>query len=90
MALGDRTGPQLLGEMPATLVVRPPVPQLEILRRAALCITHGGMTSVNEGLAADVPLLLMPQGADQFLIARRIQQIGGGRLTQEPERRPIA
>jgi UDP:flavonoid glycosyltransferase YjiC (YdhE family) len=37
------------------------------------------MNSVNEGLAADVPLLLIPQGADQFLIARRIQQLGAGK-----------
>jgi MGT family glycosyltransferase len=80
MAIGDKTDPQLLGEIPANFIVRPSVPQLEILRRAALFITHGGMNSVNEGLAADTPLLLIPQGADQFLIARRIQQLGAGKM----------
>ena len=80
MAIGDKTDPQLLGEIPANFIVRPSVPQLEILRRAALFITHGGMNSVNEGLAADVPLLLIPQGADQFLIARRVQQVGAGKM----------
>jgi MGT family glycosyltransferase len=79
MAIGDRSDPQLLGEIPSNFIVRPTVPQLEILRRAALFITHGGMNSVNEGLAVDVPLLLVPQGADQFLIARRIQQLGAGK-----------
>ena len=79
LAIGDRTDPQLLGELPGNFIVRPTVPQLEILRRATLFITHGGMNSVNEGLAFDVPLLLIPQGADQFLIARRIQQLGAGK-----------
>jgi MGT family glycosyltransferase len=84
LAIGDKTDPQLLGEIPANFIVRPTVPQLEILRRAALFITHGGMNSVNEGLAADVPLLLIPQGADQFLIARRIQRIGAGTVLGNP------
>jgi UDP:flavonoid glycosyltransferase YjiC (YdhE family) len=52
--------------------------------RAALFITHGGMNSVNEGLAFDVPLLLIPQGADQFLIAWRIQQVGAGVSLRNP------
>jgi MGT family glycosyltransferase len=84
MAIGDRTAPLFLGEIPANFIVRPTVPQLEILRHAALFITHGGMNSVNEGLAADVPLLLIPQGADQFLIARRIQRIGAGITLRNP------
>lgn len=79
LAIGQQTDPQLLGEIPANFIVRPYVPQLEILRRATLFITHGGMNSVNEGLAADVPLLLIPQAADQFLIARRVQRLGAGK-----------
>jgi MGT family glycosyltransferase len=79
LAIGDKFDPHLLGEIPANFIVRPAVPQLEILRRAALFITHGGMNSVNEGLAADVPLLVIPQGADQFLIARRIQRLRAGK-----------
>jgi MGT family glycosyltransferase len=84
MAIGDKINQRLLGEIPGNFIVRPTVPQLEILRRAALFITHGGMNSVNEGLAADVPLLLIPQGADQFLIARRVQQLGAGVSLRNP------
>lgn len=83
LAIGEKTDPQLLGEIPANFIVRPTVPQLEILRRAALFITHGGMNSVNEGLAADVPLLMIPQGGDQFLIARRVQQLGAGKTLSQ-------
>jgi UDP:flavonoid glycosyltransferase YjiC (YdhE family) len=55
MAIGDKTDQLLLGKIPGNFIVRTAVPQVEILRRAALLITHGGMNSVNEGLAADGP-----------------------------------
>jgi UDP:flavonoid glycosyltransferase YjiC (YdhE family) len=32
-----------------------------------------------------VPLLLIPQGADQFLIARRIQQLGAGKTLRREQ-----
>jgi MGT family glycosyltransferase len=79
LAIGGETDPNLLGEAPANFIVKPTVPQLEILRRASLFITHGGMNSVSEGLVAGVPLLLVPQAADQFLIARRVGRLGAGR-----------
>jgi UDP:flavonoid glycosyltransferase YjiC (YdhE family) len=40
------------------------------------------MNSVDEGLTAGVPLLLIPQAADQFLIARRLQQLGADKTLQ--------
>lgn len=82
LAIGSKADLSLLGTIPANFIVRPYVPQLHILQRAALFITHGGMNSVSEGLAADVPLLLIPQAADQFLIARRIQRLGAGKTLQ--------
>ena len=57
----------------------PYVPQLEVLSRAALFITHGGMNSTAEGICNEVPLLVAPQGADQFVVARRIEETGVGR-----------
>jgi len=82
LAIGSKTDPQLLGALPANFLVRPSVPQLQVLQRAALFITHGGMNSVSEGLIAEVPMLLIPQAADQFLIAQRIQQLGAGKTLQ--------
>lgn len=53
-------------------------PQLEILPKADLFITHGGMNSTHEGLYFEVPLLVVPQGGDQFLVAQKVveKQLG--------------
>lgn len=54
-------------------------PQLEILKRAALFITHGGANSVMEGLRAGVPLLISPLCNDQYHQAHFIEKSGVGR-----------
>ncbi|AWI59415.1 hypothetical protein AB395_00003788 [Sinorhizobium fredii CCBAU 45436] len=41
-------------------------------------MTHGGMNSVNEAMWAGVPTLVVPQGADQPLVARRVVELGAG------------
>jgi MGT family glycosyltransferase len=80
LALGHKTPLTTLGDIPANFIVRPFVPQLEILQRAALFITHGGMNSVSEGLYYGVPLLPIPQSADQPWVARRVVQLGAGKM----------
>jgi MGT family glycosyltransferase len=61
------TEPADLGPLPANVLARRSVPQLQVLDRAALFVTHGGMNSVNEAMRAGVPTLVVPQGADQPL-----------------------
>ncbi|GAA0502122.1 oleandomycin glycosyltransferase [Paractinoplanes deccanensis] len=73
-----QTDPAALGPLPATVIARRSVPQPEILARAALFLTHGGMNSVNEALHAGVPMLVVPQGADQPLVASRVVALGAG------------
>ncbi|WP_345385353.1 macrolide family glycosyltransferase [Nonomuraea salmonea] len=73
-----RTDPAALGPLPPNVLARRFVPQLEVLDRAALFVTHGGMNSVNEALHAGVPMLVLPQGADQPLVARRVAELGAG------------
>lgn len=73
-----RTDPAELGARPANVLAARTVPQLDVLDRAALFVTHGGMNSVNEALDAGVPMLVRPIEADQPLVAARVAELGAG------------
>ncbi len=78
MAVGQKTDLEALGAIPANFIVRRHVPQLEVLQRAALFITHAGINSVHEGLYYNVPLLLVPQQQEQAMVAARVVELGAG------------
>jgi MGT family glycosyltransferase len=78
MSVGRQTNLANLGDAPANFIVRPFVPQLAVLQRAALFITHGGINSVHEGLHYGVPLLVIPQQFEQLLNARSVTAQGAG------------
>ncbi|MFI7125078.1 macrolide family glycosyltransferase [Nonomuraea sp. NPDC050153] len=73
-----KTDPAALDPLPENVLARRFVPQPQVLARAALFVTHGGMNSVNEALHAGVPMLVIPHGADQPLVARRVVELGAG------------
>ncbi len=80
LSVGKRTNIASLGPLPPNFIVRAFVPQLAFLQRAALFITHGGMNSVSEALYFGVPLVVIPQAADQNLVSQRIAQLGAGKV----------
>ncbi len=81
MAIGYSVNRDSLGPIPANFIIHRFVPQLEILQRTTLFITHGGMNSVSEALYYNVPLVVMPQsGADHPWIAKRIVELGVGKI----------
>jgi UDP:flavonoid glycosyltransferase YjiC (YdhE family) len=61
------------------------VPQAEVLRRAALVVHHGGTGTVLGTLAAGLPQLVLPQGADQFVNADALAAAGAGGKLVGPE-----
>jgi MGT family glycosyltransferase len=71
MTVGKHTDVSRLGKIPDNFIIRPFVPQLEVLRRAALFISHAGMNSVQESLCHGVPLLMVPQTDEQAMVANR-------------------
>jgi zeaxanthin glucosyltransferase len=79
-----------LGDVPATWLVRGFLPQVTLLGRAALAITHGGNNSVTEAMTAGVPLLVLPFSTDQFAGAAALEDAGVAEVldpnTAEPER----
>ena len=85
MTTGNRIRPESFGTLPKNVVVRGWVPQTAILQRVSLFITHAGMNSVHDGLYYGVPLLLVPQQAEQMFTARRVVQLGAGLILRKAE-----
>jgi UDP:flavonoid glycosyltransferase YjiC (YdhE family) len=54
-------------------------PQLAMLQRASLFITHGGANSVMEALSFGVPMIVSPLCNDQFHQVHFVEQAGVGR-----------
>ena len=86
LSTGGRT--MALSEPPANVRVMPFVPQMEVLMRASVFVTHGGMNSANEGLWRGVPMVVVPQRGDQFLVARRMAELGAGIAVMPNEATP--
>lgn len=66
MTVGRDFDPGALAPWPANVTVERFVPQAELLPRCALVVAHGGSGSTLGALAHGLPMLLVPQGADQF------------------------
>jgi MGT family glycosyltransferase len=78
LSVGRNVNPNDLGPIPANIIVVSTAPQIELLKRAALCITHAGLNTTLEALAQGVPLVAIPIGYDQPGVAARIayHQVG--------------
>jgi len=65
-------------DAPADWLVRPFLPQVRLLSRAAAAVTHGGNNSVTEAMHHRVPLLVLPFSTDQFAGAADLETAGFG------------
>ena len=82
LSVGRNVDPTDLGPIPANTIVVPSAPQIELLKRATLCITHAGLNTALEALAQGVPLVAIPIGYDQPGVARRIAYHGVGEFVE--------
>jgi zeaxanthin glucosyltransferase len=80
LSTGRNVRPADLGPVPANVLVVQSAPQLELLRRAHLCITHAGLNTTLEALTYGVPLLAIPITFDQPGVALRIAYHGVGEV----------
>ncbi len=76
ISLGGGLDPAKLGKLAGNPLVVRYAPQLEILKRAALVITHAGINTVLESLCEGVPLVAVPLGNDQPGVAARVKARG--------------
>ena len=78
MAVGHRLDRSTLPEAPANFIVRDYVSQLAVLSQASLFITHGGLNSAHEAMFYGVPMLVLPEQADHYVVANQVASVGAG------------
>ncbi len=79
VSVGESVDPSDLGEIPTNVEVRQYFPQLAVLERASVFLSHAGMNSTMESLYYGVPLVTVPQMPEQEANARRVEELGLGR-----------
>jgi zeaxanthin glucosyltransferase len=79
ISLGGGQDPTLLRDLPGDPVVVGYAPQLELIRRSALTISHGGLNTALESLERGVPMVVLPVAYDQPGVGARAVWSGVGR-----------
>jgi zeaxanthin glucosyltransferase len=80
IALGGGSDPKSLPDLPGDPLVVGYAPQLELLQKATLTITHAGMNTALESLSNGVPMVAIPIANDQPGVAARIAWTGTGEV----------
>ena len=65
-------------DCPDNVLMVPHAPQVEVLKRASLMVSHGGVTGLKESAFMGVPMLLIPVSYDEFGNAARVVYHGLG------------
>jgi MGT family glycosyltransferase len=79
ISLGGGQDPALLRGLPGDPIVVGYAPQLELIQRAALTISHGGLNTALESLEHGVPMVVLPITYDQPGVGARVEWAGVGR-----------
>ncbi len=72
LSVGHNLDPKQIGPLSSNTILVKSAPQLEILKRASVCVTHAGLNTVLEALAQGVPQVAIPVTHDQPGVAARI------------------
>ena len=72
MTVGPDKASASVGSLPANMHAESYVPQSLVLPRCSVVICHGGAGTTLAALATGLPLLILPQGADQYVIGEMI------------------
>jgi len=78
ISIGSLTDKALLGNLPANVSVHESVDQIAVLQKADAFVSHCGMNSASEAMYFGVPLVMLPQTAEQGGVAGRVRQLGAG------------
>ena len=72
LSIGRVLRPEQIGPVPNNAIVVNHAPQLELLKKASVCITHAGFNTVLEALTQGVPQVAIPVTNDQPGVGARI------------------
>jgi UDP:flavonoid glycosyltransferase YjiC (YdhE family) len=86
VTVGRDRDPADLGPLPPHVHAARWVPQADVMPHAAAMICHGGSGTVRAGLAAGLPMAVLPLFADQPHNARRVTELGAGLTLDRPSR----
>ena len=81
LAIGNVLRPEQIKPVPNNAIVVNNAPQLELLKKASVCITHAGFNTVLEALTQGVPQIAIPVTNDQPGVAARIADKKTGKTT---------
>lgn len=79
ITMGGAGDPSRLADLPGDPIVVGFAPQVELIRRSALTIFHGGLNTTLESLACGVPTVVLPVTNDQPGVGVRVEHAGVGR-----------
>ena len=68
------------------ILLVPHTPQVELLKKAHLFITHAGMNSVSEAVNYGVPIICLPLSGDQPFVAWRVADELGVGIRLQPDK----
>jgi zeaxanthin glucosyltransferase len=80
LGAADQDAASLAARCAGNPIVVPVAPQLALLDRATLAITHAGLNTALEALARGVPMVAIPITNDQPGVARRLEWLGVAEL----------
>jgi MGT family glycosyltransferase len=76
VSLGGRRDPEMFNGLPGKPLVVRTAPQLELLKRSEIVITHAGPNTAFETLLQGKPMIALPKAFDQPAIAARLAWLG--------------
>jgi len=85
LTTGRGLEPGALGAIPPNVHVAEWIPQRDVLPRVAALVCHGGSGTLLGGLAAGLPVVIVPLGADQLHNGRLVAASGAGLTLSEPD-----
>lgn len=78
VSVGRGTDLSRYASAPSNFIFAEAVPQLAVLERTSVFLTHGGLNSVHEALWHGVPMVAVPQQIEQLHNAEAMQAAGAG------------